>query len=127
MKHRYHPRNVRHQRRRQLALHRHPVEQRRLVETLHFDHGIDHLARCTKRQMAIGGTTYLPNAEIKLRRRARIERPLLLAGCDPKRGRGEIDIGKFHRTLHLEGAVADEKDARDMGFHHFDRTGEPVG
>ncbi len=77
MKRGHHARDIRHQRGRQFPFHGHAVEERRLIEALHFNDSIHRLARPIKRKASARVAIETAHAEIKLRRRAGIQLPLL--------------------------------------------------
>src|SRR6185312_2728557 len=98
----------------QLPLSGQMVEQRVIAEACHFQHRLDERAIAIPFETAIRRARQSAHGAIKHRRGAAIELELRAAEALALGERRIIEKRQLQRALHLEDAIADQKNDRDM-------------
>ena len=112
--------------RRQLASPGLGIPKRLLVESLHHDQPVDRFAVAAETERAVAAANHRLDPFVKKRRRPSIDGHLIVAEPAPALGVGIIQIGKANRAFQLVGAIAGEKDDRDMRVDAPDRFADAI-
>lgn len=112
---------VLHQRHRQPAIARHPIEQQVLIEAPHRDDPVDGLAVAVETEPAVVSARDLVEGQIDVGRGPAIDGELGAAGALAQCQGREIEIGEPDRALELEGPLARKEHRRTMGIDALDR------
>ena len=109
-----------------MALFGQTVQQLVLVECLHLDQPVDDLAGAVEDQPAVSVARHRDHALIEVRRCPPVQRKFARARRFSELQRREIGIGEPDRALQLQGAVARQKDVRNMRGDDLDGVAGPA-
>lgn len=106
------------------TLARQGVEQVRLREPPHLDHGVDEAPGPVEGQAPVRSARDPPGAEVERGCRAAVEHDLGLAGGEAPLGGREVEIGEADGALELEHAAAGQEEPGDVGGYglHLSRA-----